>query len=182
MFITFDDGPIPEVTPWVLDVLDDYNAKATFFCVGDNAQRNRPILEKVMEKGHAIGNHTFHHVNGWKTASKDYIEEVALAQDILKTELFRPPHGALRFSAKETIRQNYKIIMWDILSRDYDNSISKEECLQNVINHAKNGSIIVFHDSLKAQKNMRYAMPRTLSYFAKQGFTFERLDKYLINK
>lgn len=188
VYLTFDDGPIPEVTPWVLESLSKYNAKATFFCIGDNINKHPKVLQKVIENGHAIGNHTFHHLNSSKTKSKPYIENVALFEKQLEatasklklpltthhaiySHYFRPPYGRLNsIKAKKLQQQGYTIVMWDILSGDFDNSISEEQCYQNVVKYLQPGSIVVFHDSLKAEKNLRYVLPKVLEFIQSKGW------------
>ena len=188
IYLTFDDGPIPEITEWVLEELKKYEAKATFFCIGDNIQKYPEIFEKVIKDGHSVGNHTFNHLNGWETSTKEYIENSIQCSVIgnqspnckLKTEncqLFRPPYGKIKTSQAKKLRQlGYKIIMWDVLSADYDTSISPEKCLENVLKNVTSGSIIVFHDSVKAFPNLEYTLPKALKYWAAKGFVFEKLD------
>lgn len=185
LFLTFDDGPIPGVTPWVLDQLDQYNAKATFFCIGDNAQKHPEILKQVIDQGHTIGNHTYNHLNGWKTKSKLYADNVEQCNSILKiaaedehlttSNLFRPPYGRIRPSQIATLRKHYRIIMWDVLSKDYDITLKGETCFSRVIQHAIPGSIIVFHDSLKAEERLRYALPKILAHYSEKGYRFEAI-------
>ena len=188
IYLTFDDGPIPEITEWVLEELKKYEAKATFFCIGDNIQKYPEIFEKVIKDGHSVGNHTFNHLNGWETSTKEYIENSIQCSVIgnqspnckLKTEncqLFRPPYGKIKTSQAKKLRQlGYKIIMWDVLSADYDTSISPEKCLENVLKNVTSGSIIVFHDSVKAFPNLEYTLPKALKYWQEKGFVFEKLD------
>ena len=157
IFLTFDDGPTPEITNWVLDELKKYNAKATFFCIGNNIQKQPEIYQNIIKEGHSVGNHTFDHLNGWKNNAKKYIENVLLAENIInaKPKLYRPPYGKIKPSQASKLRKlGYKIIMWDVLSADFDNEITPEKCLQNVLSNIKSGSIIVFHDSKKASKNL----------------------------
>jgi peptidoglycan-N-acetylglucosamine deacetylase len=180
IYLTFDDGPTPEITEWVLEELKKFNAKATFFCIGNNIEKYTDVFEKVASNGHSIGNHTFNHLNGWKTSIKEYLDNTKLCEDSmsnLKSKLFRPPYGKIKLSQSKKLRQlGYKIIMWDVLSADFDTSISKEKCLDNVIKNTKSGSIIVFHDSVKAFPNLEYTLPKALKYWAAKGFVFERLD------
>ncbi len=183
VYLTFDDGPTPEITEWVLSNLKEYNSKATFFCIGDNVRKFPEIFQKVINEGHSIGNHTFNHLNGWKTSASDYIENVKLYETEhfkLNTEhckLFRPPYGKIKPSQSKILRKfGYKIIMWDIISYDFDAKISKEQCLENVLKNVKRGSIIVFHDSKKAFTNLEYALPRTLDFLKKKGFVCEKID------
>ena len=180
IYLTFDDGPTREITEWVLEELKKFNAKATFFCIGNNIEKYPYIFKKVATNGHSIGNHTFNHLNGWKTSTREYLENTKLCEDSmlnLKSKLFRPPYGKIKPSQSKKLHQlGYKTIMWDVLSADFENSISKEKCLDNVIKNTKSGSIIVFHDSLKAFPNLEYTLPRALKYWAAKGFVFERLD------
>lgn len=183
VWLTFDDGPIPEVTEWVLGQLGQYNAKATFFCIGDNVRKHPDIFHKVLEAGHTIGNHTFNHLNGWKTDTGVYIDNVELCrQEIgkLTTEncqLFRPPYGKIKRKQARILRKSgYKIIMWDIVSADFDQALSPEECLDNVLKNVVPGSIIVFHDSLKAFKNLEYVLPKTLEFLSGNGYRCEIPD------
>lgn len=182
IYLTFDDGPTPEITEWVLEQLEKYDFKATFFCIGDNIKKHPEIFNRIIAKGHAIGNHTFNHLNGWKTSTEDYIGNsiqwsVASSQSPnchLKSaicKLFRPPYGRIKTTQAQKLQQlGYKIIMWDVLSADFDISITKEECLDNVIKNTKSGSIIVFHDSIKAFPNLEYTLPKALKYFSEKGF------------
>lgn len=176
IYLTFDDGPIPEVTPWVLETLAAYNAKATFFCVGDNVRKHQEIYNSVIEAGHSVGNHTLNHLSGWSTENISYFHNIRHCARIVNSGLFRPPYGKLRPSQVQFLQRHYQIIMWDVLSADFDNEITPEECFQNVIQHAGQGSIIVFHDSLKAQVNLRFALPRVLEHYSKLGYTFNSLQ------
>jgi peptidoglycan/xylan/chitin deacetylase (PgdA/CDA1 family) len=180
IYLSFDDGPIPEVTPWVLSQLKQYQAKATFFCVGDNIRKNPFIFEQIVKDGHTIGNHTFNHLNGWKCLKKDYLENVLRCEDYLSAyskKLFRPPHGKLTSAQSLALREEekYKIIMWNVLSGDFDQSLDEKTCLEKSIRYTKKGSIIVFHDSIKAKKNLYYTLPKYLERFSNQGFRFEGL-------
>lgn len=175
IYLTFDDGPIPEVTPWVLETLRHYQAKATFFCVGDNVRKYPDIYEKVIEEGHSVGNHTLNHLSGWSTENISYFHNIRHCARVVHSGLFRPPYGKLRPSQIQFLSRHYRIIMWDVLSADFDNDISPEDCFQNVIQHAEMGSIVVFHDSLKAQTNLRYALPLVLEHFSKLGYSFSAL-------
>jgi peptidoglycan/xylan/chitin deacetylase (PgdA/CDA1 family) len=176
IYLTFDDGPIPEVTPWVLEQLAAYNAKATFFMIGDNVQKYPAIYHQVIDGNHTIGNHTFNHLNGWQTDNKMYFENVQKCAKMIDTKLFRPPYGKLKPSQAKYLRKQYKIVLWEILSGDFDKDISSERCLENVLNHAENGSIIVFHDSLKAEKHLRFVLPKVLEYFDNQGFKITNIE------
>lgn len=177
-YITFDDGPIPEVTPWVLDVLDNYGVKATFFCVGDNVRKHPAIFEEVRQRGHAVGNHTFNHVQGWLTKTSAFMANVRKASELIPSKLFRPPHGHLVFPQPARIRQaGYKLIMWDVVTRDYNAKVSPQQVLNNVKRYTRNGSIIVFHDSLKAERNLRYALPKAIEWLLAEGYRLERIDE-----
>ena len=176
MFLTFDDGPIPEVTPWVLETLRKHKAKATFFCIGDNIKKYPELFKQIITEGHAIGNHTFHHINGWKTSTQDYLEDIKLCKfeiesNAVASNLFRPPYGKCTSAqAKAISKNNLHIIMWDIISKDYEAKVSKEKCFRRIENQAKSGSLIVFHDSLKAEHNMKYALEKTLEIFSDYEF------------
>lgn len=178
LYLTFDDGPIPEVTPFVLNNLEKFKAKATFFCIGDNVRKHPDIYNTVKEAGHQIGNHTFNHLNGWRTDTKTYLQNIQKCDALTETRLFRPPYGRITPTQIKAFKNNYpqsKIIMWDVLSGDFDVSIDAEKCYQNVIKSAVPGSIIVFHDSLKAYPRLCGALPRALEYWTKQGFRFEAI-------
>ena len=186
IYLTFDDGPTPEITNWTLDVLKQYNAKATFFCIGKNVKNHPDIFRDILNDGHAIGNHTNNHVKGWRTSTKNYLANIDEAQKIINSEiknhpsqiinLFRPPYGQIRpKQGKALLQLNYKIVMWNVLSFDWDDSISNKTCLENVIKNTTDGSIVVFHDSIKASNNMMYALPRTLEHFSKKGYTFKSI-------
>lgn len=175
IFLTFDDGPIPEATPWVLEVLRGYDAKATFFCVGDNVRKHPEVFQQILEEGHAVGNHTFNHLKGWKTNTSDYLENVARCAQMVESLLFRPPYGALKPSQARILKSHYRIVMWDVLSGDFDPKISPEQCLQNVLDNIQPGSIVLFHDSLKAEPRMRFALPRVLEKMHGEGWRFEKL-------
>ncbi|WP_196885559.1 polysaccharide deacetylase family protein [Aureivirga sp. CE67] len=178
IYLTFDDGPTPKITEWVLQTLKKYDAKATFFCLGKNVDANPEIYNQILSEGHAVGNHTNNHFNGWKTISINYFNNIREASKKIKSNLFRPPYGKLKYIQSRYIRKKmkYNIIMWDVISADFDTSISGEECYQNVIKHTENGSIIVFHDSVKAESRMKYALPKVLEYYATKGYSFEKID------
>lgn len=177
VYLTFDDGPIPEITPWVLDVLDNFGVKATFFCVGDNVRKHPDVFADVLARGHRVGNHTFHHVQGWLSTPKKFLADTNLAAKIISSNLFRPPHGHMIFPQPVLLKKHgYKIVMWDVVTRDYNPRFSPERILQNVKKYTRDGSIIVFHDSLKAEKNMKYALPRAIEWLLAQGYTFEMVD------
>ncbi|MFD1628454.1 polysaccharide deacetylase family protein [Pseudopedobacter beijingensis] len=179
LYITFDDGPIPIVTPFVLETLKKFSAKATFFCIGDNIQKHPDVFEQVVKEGHKIGNHTFNHLKGWDTDDEIYVANTLKCQDLTKTNLFRPPYGRIRKSQIKLLKQtipDLKIIMWDVLSGDFDLNLSPEKCLKNVLKHTEPGSIIVFHDSLKAQERLEYVLPKALEAWTKQGYSFKSLS------
>ena len=185
IYLTFDDGPTPEITDWTLNQLNQYNAKATFFCIGDNIKKHPEIFQRVVENNHAIGNHTFNHLNGWKTSNDVYIKNVeSCAVELnhncqlstVNCQLFRPPYGKIKLSQSRKLRKlGYKIIMWDVLSEDYDTTVSKEKCLQNVLENIESGSIIVFHDSVKAFPNLEYTLPKVLKIGSEKGFVFDAI-------
>ena len=176
IYLTFDDGPDPRATSFALEELKKYNAKATFFCVGKNVKEYFDLYKQIISEGHKPGNHTYSHLSGWNTADKEYLEDVRRAADIIDTELFRPPYGRItKFQIKALQGEKFKLktIMWDVLSGDFDKKISPENCYLNVINHSKPGSIIVFHDSMKALPALQYALPKVLKYFSEKGFQFK---------
>lgn len=189
IYLTFDDGPTPEITNWTLNTLKKFDAKATFFCIGDNINKHPEIFKNILNEGHAIGNHTQNHIKGWKTKTKDYLKNIEEAQKVINLQIpnseisnseslivniFRPPYGQITpKQGKNLMTLGYKIIMWDVLSFDWDKSVTEAVCLENVISKAKSGSVIVFHDSLKASKNMTYALPKVLEYFNKQNYNFK---------
>lgn len=184
VYLTFDDGPIPEITEWTLAQLKKHNAKATFFCIGDNIQKYPEVFQKVIEHGHAIGNHTFNHLKGWETSLEDYIENTKKCSETMTSpqlntenqQLFRPPYGKIKPSQARSLRKlGYKIIMWDIISMDFDQNISPEKCLDNVLKNIESGSIIVFHDSVKAWKNLEYVLPKTLAFLNEKEFVCEKI-------
>ncbi|WP_316835891.1 polysaccharide deacetylase family protein [Pedobacter nutrimenti] len=178
IYLTFDDGPIPDVTDFVLKTLKSFQAKATFFCIGDNITKYPEIFQRVIDDGHRIGNHTYNHLKGWKTTDELYLRNFSKCQELTATDLFRPPYGRIKKSQIKEIRNYYpnmKIIMWDVLSGDFDINLAPHKCLKNVIKHTANGSVIVFHDSLKAFDRLEYALPRTLQHFHERGYVFETL-------
>lgn len=182
IYLTFDDGPIPEVTPWVLDQLAAYNAKGTFFCVGENVQKNQEVFQEVIKQGHSVGNHTYNHLNGWGSDNIPYFHNIRHCARLVNSSLFRPPYGRLMPKQAQFLQRHYRIIMWDVLSGDFDINISKEQCLNNVVNKAKPGSIVVFHDSLKAQAKLKYVLPKVLEHFHQMGFRFEALNDQVVEK
>lgn len=185
VYLTFDDGPTPEVTNWVLEQLNKYNAKATFFCIGKNITNHPPILKNIIKNGHTVGNHTNTHLNNWKVSNNTYITDIDLANNCLEkhidptnnsNQLFRPPYGKFNLKVTQILQQKgYQIIMWDVLSADFDQSITPQKCLNNVVKNTTNGSIVVFHDSKKAFENLKYCLPKILEHFSKKGFVFKSL-------
>lgn len=190
LYLTFDDGPTPEITDWVLSTLKDYNAKATFFCIGSNIEANIEIFQNIIAQGHSIGNHTYNHLKGWKTKTEAYLGDVELTDSVIQfqiqdskiqdycnpipTKLFRPPYGKFKTKqSKQLQKLGYKILLWDVLSYDWDKSVSEDTCLKNITSAAKEGSIIVFHDSIKASKNLKYVLPKVLEYYSERGFVFK---------
>ena len=203
IYLTFDDGPTPEITNWTLDLLKSYNAKATFFCIGNNIEKHPQIFKDILKGGHAVGNHTFHHLKGWTTNTDVYIEDVLKTEEVITfeiknyqtsiteqtsssnschqkhsiTKLFRPPYGKIKPSqGKHLLNLGYKIIMWDILAFDWKDSLSEAHCANNVISKTGAGSIVVFHDSVKASERMKYALTKTLEHFSKEGYQFKKLE------
>ena len=176
IYLTFDDGPVPGPTEFVLDVLQSKGAKATFFCIGDNVLRHPDIFRKVKEQGHAIGNHTFNHLKGWNHATKAYVENTVKCEEVIGEgyKLFRPPYGRITRSQIKALKE-HPIVMWDVLTHDYLASLKEEQCLSGSIKATRPGSIVVFHDSLKAQKNMKYVLPRYVDHFTDLGFVFKSL-------
>ncbi len=210
LYLTFDDGPIPEVTSWVLALLKEYHAKATFFLIGENLVKNPEILDQILDDGHSIGNHSFNHLNGWKTPISTYIENVVKAEDIIcekqekrfKTQdfrianidnrdgeiglgeknrdksikLFRPPYGKITPKQIKALQcQGFKIVMWEVISGDFDGILSSEDCLNNVLRYSKKGSIVVFHDSLKASEKLKEVLPKVMEYYYQKGFEFKAI-------
>jgi peptidoglycan-N-acetylglucosamine deacetylase len=176
IYLTFDDGPIPEITSWVLDVLKNKGIKATFFCVGKNVEDNPTIFQRIIDEGHSVGNHTFDHLSGWKTDNEVYKTNIIKASALIESHLFRPPYGAISPNQYMLIRNDYKVIMWDVLSKDYDGTIDEDTCYHNVIDHVKSGSIIVMHDSLKASCNLRGSLEKMIDYLINKGFHFQKIE------
>ncbi|WP_370000705.1 polysaccharide deacetylase family protein [Winogradskyella sp.] len=191
LYLTFDDGPTPEITDWVLQTLEEYNAKVTFFCIGNNIEKHPDIFLNVLSQGHTIGNHTYNHLKGWKHKTNVYVEDVEKTQTLINSKfvnhqsqiinLFRPPYGKFKNKqSKALLTLGYRVILWDVLSYDWDNSVSEETCFNNVISAAKRGSIIVFHDSVKASRNLKYTLPKVLEHYNKQGYEFKSLTKRIL--
>lgn len=185
VYLTFDDGPTPEITEWTLDELKKNDAKATFFCIGNNIEKHPKIFEKIIADGHSIGNHTFTHLNGWKTSTNNYVENTKkcsstitnIASSTINQQLFRPPYGKIRPSQSKILRKlGHKIIMWDVISYDFDLKTTPEKCLDHVLKNITPGSIIVFHDSMKAEKNLKYVLPKTLEFLKEKGFVCSSIN------
>ncbi|WP_179334314.1 polysaccharide deacetylase family protein [Winogradskyella costae] len=196
LYLTFDDGPTPEITDWVLSTLNDYNAKATFFCIGNNIEKHPDIFQSIISEGHTIGNHTYNHLKGWKHNVKDYIDDVEKTQHLINSKfqeyhkhsqdayennsgltLFRPPYGKIKPKQNKQLQElGYKVVLWDVLSYDWDNSVTEEACLKNVTSAAVKGSIIVFHDSVKASQHLKHVLPKVLEYYDKRGFKFKSIN------
>lgn len=173
VYITFDDGPIPESTAWTLNLLREKNVKASFFCVGDNVRKYPEIYQQILDEGHAVGNHTHNHLRGFTSQTQAYIDNVELASQYIDSKLFRPPYGMIKRSQAKRLLMDYKIIMWDVLSEDYRQDITPEECYQAVLKSIRPGSIILFHNHVKSETNMRYALPRLIDELQNRGFEFE---------
>ena len=196
LYLTFDDGPTPEITNWVLSILKEYNAKATFFCIGNNIEKHPLIFQKVIKQGHAVGNHTYNHLKGWKSKTEEYIEDIKKTQLLINAskphityndlesenlKLFRPPYGKFKVKQSKHIQKlGYKIVLWDVLPFDWDESVSEEICLENITSTAKEGSVVVLHDSVKASRNLKYVLPKILDYYSKKGFTFKAITSNLL--
>jgi len=183
LYLSFDDGPHPRITPLVLDELKRYGAKATFFCIGKNVAAYPDIYKRIIEEGHYVGNHSYSHFNGWKTADQVYLNDIADAKKYIDSNLFRPPYGKISFFQLAQLslpRFDLKPIMWSVLSGDFDNKISREKCLRNVVDNAKEGSIVVFHDSEKAFERMTFALAGTLKHFADKGYSFEKITPEIV--
>ncbi len=180
IFLTFDDGPIPEITPWVLSELKKFNAKSTFFCVGENIEKHPEIFKQIISDGHSVGNHTYNHMNGWKTETKKYLKNVERWNKVSgiryqDRKLFRPPYGRMKQSQFLLLKSHFSVVMWDVLSGDFDKNTTEKKCLKNVLTKTREGSIIVFHDNIKAKRNLFYALPKFLEHFSEKGFTFCQL-------
>lgn len=178
IYLTFDDGPIPVVTPFVLRALETFNAKATFFCVGDNVAKYPDTYAQIKNAGHAIGNHTHNHLNGWRTDDEIYLENIKQCDQFVSSNLFRPPYGKIKKSQLKklkTANPKLEVVMWDVLSGDFDQKLSPQKCLNHVVKNADSGSIIVFHDSLKAFDRLQYALPKALEYLVAEGYSFGTL-------
>lgn len=175
VYLTFDDGPVPEVTPWVLDLLDKHQIKATFFLVGDNVRRHPELFEQIRQRGHSWGNHTMHHLQGFKVTARRYLKDVEQADQLIGTPLFRPPHGLIRWLQAALLKRHYNIVMYDLVTRDYSRKLNAEKVFCNVKRYTRDGSIIVFHDSIKAWRNLQTALPRAIEWLKEQGYEFQPL-------
>lgn len=175
IYLTFDDGPTPKITNWILDTLKSFGIKASFFCLGKNVMKYPAIFERILEEEHTIGNHSFSHLNGWKSKNEAYFGDFEKCQELIQSKFIRPPYGRITRSQAKYLNQFYKIIMWNVLSGDYDKKITPEKCLSNVMNNTQSGSIIVFHDSLKAEQNLKYTLPKSIESLLKKGFHFKEL-------
>lgn len=170
VYLTFDDGPNPEITSEVLEILDDYKVKATFFCVGENVLKHPDVFEEIKRRGHSVGNHTFNHVKGFNNSVEDYVNNVRKADEYIQSKLFRPPYGKIKPRQVRALKNDYKIIMWDFITYDFDSKVTPDEILKEVKKRSRNGSIVVFHDSLKAAKNVLTTLPDVLSFWNKEGY------------
>jgi len=175
IYLTFDDGPTPGVTRWILNLLKKYDAKATFFLVGNNVQKYPKLTHLITEEGHGIGNHTFNHLNGWQTANGQYLKDIYKCRNLIPSNLFRPPYGKITRAQTRRLSDYYKVVMWDVLSGDFDQTLDKDKVVENVINNTVEGSVIVFHDSVKARERMQYALPKVLEHFTNLGYRFDSL-------
>lgn len=182
IYLTFDDGPIPQITPWIVEQLEAFNAKATFFCVGNNVRRHPDLVKQILDAGHTVGNHTMHHLDGWQSDNMPYFHDVRHCAMQVKTSLFRPPYGHLKPSQAQFLQRHYEVVMWDVLSGDFDPELDPEDCYQNVVRNAGPGSIVVLHDSLKAEHNVRNILPRLLAHYAALGYSFAALTPELLTK
>ena len=176
VYLTFDDGPIPEATPFILETLERYDAHATFFMVGDNARRYPQLLEEVRRRGHRIGNHTFHHLGGLRHSADEYLADTLQADELLHTDLFRPPHGWMQYNQYRCLRQRFRIVMWDVLTRDYSRSLTAQDVLDNVKRYTRPGSIITFHDSLKSIDKLHTALPQALEWLRANDYEFRTIE------
>lgn len=172
IYLTFDDGPVPEVTPQVLDILDEYGWKATFFCVGDNVRKYPEVYQEVLRRGHRVGNHSFNHIRGYRYSVEDYVANVQKASAYIESRLFRPPHGRITFSQIKALKEDYDIVMWDVITYDYDKKKKPEQIMRTVRNYLRKGSIVVFHDSIKAKENVLTVLPQALAYWKEKGYSY----------
>ena len=175
IYITFDDGPVPEVTPLVLDLLDEYNIKATFFCVGENVEKYPEVYKELVKRGHRIGNHTYNHLKGASVSTDEYVANVEKAALSIESNLFRPPYGRIKKEQKKALKVGYEIVMWDVITHDYNSSLSPQTIMQNIRRYSRNGSLVVFHDSIKAERNMLTVLPLAIEYWNSKGYGFDVL-------
>jgi len=175
IYLTFDDGPVPEVTPLVLDLLDEYNLKATFFCVGENVEKYPGIYNEVLKRGHRTGNHTYNHLKGVSVSTDEYVANVEKAALSIESNLFRPPYGRLKSKQRKALKAGYEIVMWDVITHDYNSNLSPITIMQNIKRYSRNGSLVVFHDSVKAERNMLTVLPLAIEYWNSKGYRFETL-------
>jgi peptidoglycan/xylan/chitin deacetylase (PgdA/CDA1 family) len=177
IYLTFDDGPVPEITPAVLDILDKYHVKATFFCVGENVEKHPEVYAEVLRRGHAVGNHTYNHLKGFEHRKSTYLANVKKAATVINSPFFRPPYGRIRPVQLRTLRKQYKVILWDLITRDYNSRLSPDYILQTIRRLTRNGSVIVFHDSVKAQKNLFATLPQAIEFWQGEGYAFKVFEK-----
>ncbi|OPZ98361.1 MAG: Peptidoglycan-N-acetylglucosamine deacetylase [Bacteroidetes bacterium ADurb.Bin408] len=175
LYLTFDDGPVTGITDKVLHILDDFNIKATFFCVGENVEREPELYKTLIDKGHTTGNHTYNHLNGWKTDAKAYCDNVEKCRSVVNSEIFRPPYGRITYKQADALKNKYKIVMWTMLTYDFNESLSPAKCLENAIKHTRNGAIVVFHDNAKAESKIDYTLPKYIEHCLSKGFSFKKL-------
>ena len=175
IYLTFDDGPTEELTDWILQTLEDYNARATFFCLGRNAERFKDQYQKILKHGHAVGNHSFSHLKGWFTKNQKYYRDIEKTRKLINSNLFRPPHGRIKYSQIKYLKTAYKIVLWDVLSKDYNRNYKPKRIIQRVIRLSRSGSVIVFHDSKQAEKNLKQVLPRILEYYHNKGYIFSSI-------
>jgi len=176
VYLTFDDGPVPEATNWVLDLLKSKNIRATFFCVGENVEKYPEIYQRILDEGHAVGNHTYNHLNSWKTNNNNYTDNIEKASKLIQSSLFRPPYGKVSPGLVKSLKKKYDVVMWDVLSGDFDTSLSPKDCLMNVKENAKEGSIIVFHDSIKVIDTLKIVLPEVISFFEEKGISMDKIN------
>lgn len=176
VYLTFDDGPTPRITEIVLDLLDRYHAKGTFFCLGRNVERHPELFDEIKKRGHGTGNHTYSHLKGWHAKNHEYFNDIRLAGHLIGSKLFRPPYGQIKRSQIAYLKKHYRIILWEVMSHDYEQRISKEKSLRSVLRYAREGSIIVFHDSVKAYNKLSYILPAVLDHFSEKGLTFQAIS------
>lgn len=177
VYLTFDDGPIPQSTPWLIETLDMYNVKATFFMVGDNVRKYPELVELIRSHGHRLGNHTFNHIGGLRHRHNEYLENVKKADELIHSGLFRPPHGWMTFGQYFTLRKKYAVVMWDLVTRDYSRLLTADDVYDNIRNYSRNGSIITFHDSLKSIDKLKSALPRSIEWLQAEGYEFKVFDE-----